>query len=113
MDQVCHEFDFFKLLELIKTSPNPQFLQYETFSKRFRSLYAFSAPISDRIQLADAGFFFKTRDCVQCWTCGLILGNWIRGDCPYREHAKYSKKCSFILLSKGSKFVNNVNNNFK
>jgi len=113
MDQISCTNEYYQSLELIKNSPAPEYPEYATFSKRLQSLNEFSAPIHDKLHLAEAGLFFKTRDSVQCWTCGIILENWLRGDCPFREHAKHSKNCSFILLNKGTKFVNDVNNNFK
>jgi len=113
MDQISCTNDFFQLLKLIKNSPPPNFPEYAIFSRRLQSLNEFSAPIHDKLHLAEAGFFFNTTDSVQCWTCGIILENWLKGDCPFREHAKYSKNCSYILVYKGTKFVNNVNNNFK
>lgn len=104
--------DYFQSLELIKNSPPPTFPEYAKITKRLQSLNNFSATISDKLQLANAGFFYRTRDSVKCFVCGVILGKWLRGDCPFREHAKYSKNCSFIILSKGTKFVNDVNNTF-
>jgi len=113
MDQISVTNDYLELLKLIKNSPSPQFPEYETFSKRFHSLNEFSSLTFDKLHLADAGFFYKTRDSVQCWTCGIILSNWLKGDCPFREHARFSTKCPFVLLSKGSEFVTDVNNRFK
>ena len=111
MDQTFTN-DYFQSLELIKNCTAPIFPEYATISKRVQSLNEFSATISDKLLLADAGFFYRTRDSVKCFVCGVILGNWLRGDCPFREHAKYSKKCPFLILSKGTKFVNEVNNIF-
>ena len=113
MYQISYTNDYFQSVELIKNSPTPTSPDYATFFKRFQSLNEFSAPTSDKLQLADAGFIFKTSDSVKCFVCGVVLENWLKGDCPFREHAKYSKKCPFIILTKGTKFVNDVNNHFK
>jgi len=43
----------------------------------------------------------------------IILENLLKGNVPFREQSKHSKKCYFILYNKGTKFVNDVNNNFK
>jgi len=113
MFYITYTNNYSETLELIKNSTSPRFPEYATFSKRLFSLDEFSSIMCDKLQLADAGFFFRTKDSVQCWTCGLILGNWLKGDCPFIEHVKFSNKCPFVLLNKGIKFVNKVNNRFK
>lgn len=113
MDKICATNDYSESLDLIRNLPSPRFPEYASFSKRFRSLNEFSSVILDKLKLAEAGFFLETKDSVQCWVCGIVLKNWIKGDCPFREHAKFSKKCSFMLLNKGSIFVNDVNNSFR
>lgn len=40
-----------------------------------------------------------------CFYCGKAIGNWTDNDDPWTEHAKWSRKCSYLLLSKGRKFV--------
>lgn len=112
MYEISNQNDYFELLELIKNS-SPRFPEYTTFLKRLQSLNEFPSLTIDKLQLADAGFFLKTKDWVQCWFCGVTLGQWRKGDCIFREHARFSRNCPFVLLKKGSEFVKNVNNKFK
>jgi hypothetical protein len=104
--------DYNKLLNSVKNCPSIQYPQYVTFIKRLQSLNKFPSSLPDKLQLSEAGFFGKTRDSVQCFHCGLILSNWLIGDCPFREHAKFSNNCTFLLLSKGVNFINDVTNKF-
>ncbi|XP_078531419.1 baculoviral IAP repeat-containing protein 1-like [Lissotriton helveticus] len=51
--------------------------------------------------LAGAGFFFKgKRDTVECFSCGGCLGNWMEGDDPGKEHAKWFPECRFLKSMK-------------
>lgn len=113
MYKINYTSDFNKLLNSIKNSPSVQYPEYATFLKRLESLNNFPSSLHDKLQLSEAGFFNKTRDSVQCFYCGLVLFNWLNGDCPFREHAKFSNNCTFLILSKGVNFINNVTNNFK
>ncbi|XP_041354958.1 uncharacterized protein LOC121372607 [Gigantopelta aegis] len=58
-------------------------------------------------QLGEAGFFFSgnSRDSTTCYFCGGGLRNWIRGDNPFVEHARWFSRCEFIREVKGDKFV--------
>lgn len=113
MYQINCSSDFNNVLNSVKNCPSSRFPEYATFSKRFQSLNNFSSTLSDKLKLSEAGFFSKTRDSVQCFYCSLILSNWVNGDCPFREHAKFSNKCTFLLLSKGIHFIDDVTNSFK
>lgn len=44
-----------------------------------------------------------------CFYCSQGLKDWEDDDEPWTEHAKWSCKCSYLLLSKGKKFVDQVN----
>ncbi|KAM8961268.1 baculoviral IAP repeat-containing protein 1-like [Pelodytes ibericus] len=51
--------------------------------------------------LAQAGFFFTgRRDNVQCFSCKGFLGNWLENDDPWKEHAKWFPKCTFLQSMK-------------
>ncbi|MGH0160309.1 UNVERIFIED_CONTAM: hypothetical protein FKN15_065733 [Acipenser sinensis] len=66
---------------------------------RLRTFHAWpsDAPVSSA-ELAKAGFFFLgPGDKVQCFCCGGILRQWVRGDRPWNEHARHFPTCSFIL----------------
>ncbi|XP_041379548.1 E3 ubiquitin-protein ligase XIAP-like [Gigantopelta aegis] len=61
-------------------------------------------------QLGEAGFFFSgnSQDSTTCYFCGGGLKNWIRGDNPFVEHARWFSQCEFIREVKGDKFVDLV-----
>ncbi|XP_053735640.1 E3 ubiquitin-protein ligase XIAP isoform X1 [Synchiropus splendidus] len=56
-----------------------------------------SAPVRPR-DLAQAGFYYMgSRDRVQCFCCGGMLGGWETGDTPWDEHRQHFPNCFFIL----------------
>ncbi|NWU91475.1 BIR7B protein, partial [Upupa epops] len=60
-------------------------------------------------QLARAGLFYTGQgDFVRCFHCGGGMMNWLLGDDPWREHAKWYPDCEFLLQSRGREFVNSV-----
>ncbi|NXL89322.1 BIR7B protein, partial [Alectura lathami] len=64
-------------------------------------------------QLARAGFFYTgRRDVVRCFYCDGDLRNWVFGDDPWREHAKWYPRCEFLLRSRGRDFVSSVQESF-
>lgn len=40
-----------------------------------------------------------------CFHCGQGLRDWKVHDQPWKEHARWSPTCGFVLLSKGGEFV--------
>ena len=48
--------------------------------------------------LAEAGFINvkKGTDAVCCFTCGLELTEWRKGDCPWFDHYRHNKDCMYI-----------------
>ncbi|XP_064616236.1 baculoviral IAP repeat-containing protein 2-like [Liolophura sinensis] len=64
-------------------------------------------------ELANAGLFYTgNEDCTRCFYCGGGLRNWLPGDRPFVEHARWFADCQYIRSVKGDDFVNNVNINF-
>ncbi|XP_019365661.1 PREDICTED: baculoviral IAP repeat-containing protein 7 isoform X1 [Gavialis gangeticus] len=60
-------------------------------------------------QLAHAGFFYTGHgDTVKCFYCDGTMRDWMLGDDPWREHAKWFPRCEFLLQSKGRAFVTRV-----
>ncbi|KAK6473762.1 E3 ubiquitin-protein ligase XIAP-like [Huso huso] len=56
-----------------------------------------SAPVRPR-ELAQAGFYYtNSRDRVECFCCGGVLGNWEPGDEAWKEHERHFSNCFFIL----------------
>lgn len=43
-----------------------------------------------------------------CFYCGQGLKGWEVHDQPWREHARWSPTCGFVLLSRGGEFVAEV-----
>ncbi|XP_069080453.1 baculoviral IAP repeat-containing protein 1-like [Pleurodeles waltl] len=82
------------------SSQNPEV--YGTENARLDSFkeWPFYARIEPGV-LAEAGFFFKgKRDMVECFACGGCLANWMEGDDPWKEHAKWFPKCQFLKSMK-------------
>lgn len=51
-------------------------------------------------------------DCTRCFSCGGGLRNWLPGDDPIVEHARFFPECQYIIGLKGPAFVANVNRDF-
>lgn len=45
-----------------------------------------------------------------CFFCGGCLHNWLPQDIPWNEHAKYQRKCPYLLLSKSPNFIQSIVN---
>ncbi|KAJ3586652.1 hypothetical protein NHX12_013048 [Muraenolepis orangiensis] len=59
--------------------------------------------------LSRAGFFYTGHgDNVKCFFCDGGLRNWEPGDDPWQEHAKWFPRCEFLLRSRGSGYVGNI-----
>ncbi|XP_037774582.1 baculoviral IAP repeat-containing protein 8-like [Penaeus monodon] len=41
-------------------------------------------------------------------SCGKGLHNWMNGDIPWNEHARWYPECRFVLLMKGQDFINKI-----
>ncbi|XP_069128974.1 baculoviral IAP repeat-containing protein 7-like isoform X2 [Argopecten irradians] len=60
-------------------------------------------------QMAEAGFIYSGHsDCTRCFFCGGGLRNWMPGDDPWTEHARWFPQCTFLLQNKGGDFVRNI-----
>ncbi|XP_060083369.1 E3 ubiquitin-protein ligase XIAP-like [Ylistrum balloti] len=56
--------------------------------------------------LADAGFLYAGYgDLVRCFCCGGALRNWMPGDDPWIEHARWFPECVYLRRSKGDSFI--------
>jgi len=47
-------------------------------------------------------------DFVTCFFCTIRLNMWEDADEPWKEHAKWSKTCAYVILNKGKNFVDQV-----
>jgi hypothetical protein len=53
-------------------------------------------------------FFLGVEDRVICFHCGGGLRHWEPDDEPWKEHAKWNPKCQYLLMLKGSAFVDSI-----
>ena len=61
------------------------------------------------VKIAEAGFYYTgERDRVRCFWCSLELDSWDPGNDPWREHARFSPHCPWLLRSRGRYFVRKV-----
>lgn len=111
------------------TNGGPIHRRYGQKLLRIQSYQSWPPSLSQKPQeLAEAGFFYigkgkclinswfflnvsplaihlGTGDHVQCFFCDLGLKSWEPSDDPWREHARWSPACAFLLLKMGSQFV--------
>nr|WIE95435.1 hypothetical protein [Microctonus hyperodae filamentous virus] len=60
-------------------------------------------------QLADAGFYYTgVGDQTMCFYCNGGLKDWEDDDDPWLQHARWFKKCPYVLLKKGKDYVQQV-----
>ncbi|OXA38549.1 baculoviral IAP repeat-containing protein 7 [Folsomia candida] len=62
--------------------------------------------------LAEAGFsYLGGFDHVSCFQCKGALRNWVPGDDPWVQHARWFPNCPFVMVNKGDAFVKDVAKN--
>uniref|UniRef100_A0A8C5Q9T4 RING-type E3 ubiquitin transferase n=1 Tax=Leptobrachium leishanense TaxID=445787 RepID=A0A8C5Q9T4_9ANUR len=88
------------LASLVKASPNMGQIQYDYTCELYRfstfARFPNSASVSER-SLSKAGFYYTgVDDKVKCFSCGLMLDNWKRGDDAAEKHKKLYPSCNFI-----------------
>ncbi|XP_018411857.1 PREDICTED: putative inhibitor of apoptosis [Nanorana parkeri] len=88
------------LSNLLKSDPAIGTITLELSCELYRistfSKFPNNVPVSER-SLAKAGFYYTgVDDKVKCFTCGLMLDNWKRGDIAFEKHKKLCPSCSFI-----------------
>ncbi|XP_063404303.1 uncharacterized protein LOC134687776 [Mytilus trossulus] len=84
---------------------------YEPLQKRRDSYFDWPAnrDFLHPYDLAECGFFFTHfEDCVRCFQCGIGLRNWEDNDNVWVEHARWSQKCQYLTLRKGTEFIDTV-----
>lgn len=94
----------------ITPSKSPSFPMYATTESRMRSFTEWPPSIKQKPEeLADAGFFYIGKgDQTMCFSCGGGLKDWLEGDDPWEQHARWFTKCSYVLMVKGREFVTEV-----
>ncbi|XP_008554573.1 baculoviral IAP repeat-containing protein 7-B isoform X1 [Microplitis demolitor] len=90
-----------------KGPAHPEYASYDARLKSFES-WPKSMP-QTKDNLADAGFYYTgTGDQTLCYHCGGGLKDWEPKDDPWTQHAKWFKKCYYVLMVKGQAFINSV-----
>lgn len=63
------------------------------------------------LEFAEAGFHsIGVLDYVRCFYCGVGLRGWEDTDDPFKEHAKFSPNCQFLISKKGKYFIEHLQN---
>ncbi|VEN48009.1 unnamed protein product [Callosobruchus maculatus] len=71
------------------------FKQFNSLDKRLLTFSKWPNHV-DPLPIALAGFFYTGRgDICQAFCCGVKLYNWRKGDCPIKDHVKYTKGCVY------------------
>lgn len=81
-----------------------------SFESRMKTFKTFTKKLNHEVQtFCKAGLFYiGERDRMMCFCCNQGLMDWEVDDDPWVEHARWSPLCSYILLSKGKRFVEEV-----
>lgn len=97
----------------IRKKRNPSFDKYACFQERIKTYRKWSGRCKIDT-LCEAGFFYTGKDDeTVCFYCGLGLRNWLESDDPWIEHAKWFSKCEFLIITKGKKFTDEINDKKK
>lgn len=94
----------------IYESRGPAYPNFITVEARMRSYANWPLSIKQRPdELSEAGFYYTGRgDETVCFHCGGGVKDWIETDDPWVEHAFWFSKCTYVILTKGAKFIENV-----
>lgn len=71
---------------------------YSNLTVRLRSFkhLARDFPVSDK-SCAEAGLFFLRKpDVMKCFSCGVIVRDWVNGDMPAEKHRQANSSCQFL-----------------
>ncbi|KAE9528494.1 hypothetical protein AGLY_012065 [Aphis glycines] len=81
-----------------------------SFESRMKTFETFTKILNHEVRtFCKAGLFYiGERDRMICFCCNQGLMDWEVDDDPWVEHARWSPLCSYILLSKGKRFVEEV-----
>uniref|UniRef100_A0A6J0TTK0 Baculoviral IAP repeat-containing protein 2 n=1 Tax=Pogona vitticeps TaxID=103695 RepID=A0A6J0TTK0_9SAUR len=95
---MMNTFDSF--LAKLKNFGNVSELKYDLSCELYRmstfSTFPLHCPVSER-SFARAGFYYTgVKDKVKCYSCGLMLDNWKKGDNPLEKHRQLYPSCSFL-----------------
>ena len=77
-------------------------LQFPNYSDQAIRLQSFKhwGGVLPAQELAEGGFYMiARRDVVRCFSCNVVVYDWVRTDNVINEHHKYSPNCSFLKQS--------------
>lgn len=97
-------------LELAVTSLRFEYPMFEMLDRRIESFVGWPCTLKQKpTQLAEAGFFYSgMNDKVICFGCGGGLKHWTESDIPWEQHALWFKKCEYLKLIKGQKYIDQI-----
>lgn len=83
---------------------------FTTLESRMESFSTWPLHIKLRPEeLSDAGFFYTgVGDRTICFQCSGGLKDWEENDEPWKEHARYFSKCTYLIQKKGRDFIDEV-----
>ncbi|KAK3912853.1 Apoptosis inhibitor IAP [Frankliniella fusca] len=83
---------------------------FTTLESRMESFSSWPLHIKLRPDaFCDAGFYYTGKgDKTVCFQCGGGLKDWEENDDPWKEHARYFSKCTYLIQKKGRDFINEV-----
>lgn len=89
---------------------HPQYRTYQSRLTTFESKeWPSTIPVSPH-ELATAGFFYTGKsDRVKCFACDGGLKEWTKGDDPFKLHARWFDRCSYVMKTKGEEFIKSAN----
>lgn len=100
------------------TSRKPtRYMQFPDFSDKSKRMHTFNNWPRNKVQtpeqLSLAGFFHTQKeDRVICFSCGVILWNWMENETVWEQHALKSDKCEFMVQVKGSNYIKKTKQKF-
>ena len=88
----------------------PRYPQFRTFESRNNTFEQPAWTINlNPVDFANSGFFSEgVEDAVKCFWCGCGLERWGPLDRPWKEHAKYSPRCPWIIRCKGRQYIKQI-----
>ncbi|EGI63470.1 PREDICTED: baculoviral IAP repeat-containing protein 7-B-like [Acromyrmex echinatior] len=95
---------------LYHTASIPKYPQYINYAVRLASYNRWPKIKSQAEKLATAGFYHSGNSdkIVTCYYCGGQLENLDLDDDPWIKHAEWFHHCLFLVLTKGTEFINNA-----
>ncbi|XP_060072005.1 death-associated inhibitor of apoptosis 1-like [Ylistrum balloti] len=100
-----------KLAPLGVVFDKPKYPAYAVLTVRMSSYSGWPCSQTQSL-MAEAGFVYAGyADYTRCFFCGGGLRNWIDGDDPWVEHARWFPRCAYLRQSKGLDFIRLVHEN--